>query len=282
MSRLTLLLTALGVSLTAFGADRLGPRIAERFGEPAAITSARAVLAEVLRDPGYEFQLCSNREVSLRKFSPYSFSRGELRISPENLARLREVREGAIVVTIERLDASIDEWVKRGPDALGVAPYVSSEFSHRLAVLIDLNASDELPRLLKTLERTRGSGAEYPHTEVLTTITALLRQERFQPLLDSEIEAAFRRWLGMRFVKRPIHPIGSIAHLSEWERRLCRVDPVTGLVHPFDYFANHPVLIELTPEREKMIETWARDFLAATPPEARWGARGMDPWPIVR
>ncbi len=113
-------------------------------------------------------------------------------------------------------------------------------------------------------------------SELLSTITAILRQERYQPLLESKIEREFRA--AVKEDATTHQPSGAEEISKDKPNSWSYFDPLCGELISFTPYS----WVELTPERSKQIIEWARDYLRKTPPEKRRAAAGMSPWPIVR
>jgi hypothetical protein len=139
---------------------------------------------------------------------------------------------------------------------------------HQLAILIDLNAVEMLPLLLEALAEADRLKLPLAGLQVLSTITGILRQEAYRPLLESDLERQFGEALAAYWQKCQEESSPAWA----WAREHGVPDPVHG--HPRTH--GRPVLlITITPELRAQIETRARDFLASTPVEARQGAAAM-------
>jgi hypothetical protein len=239
------------------------------------IAEARTLVAKIVVEPGWDRQMCGIVESNTAGFSPYAFQRVDERVTQENLLLCRARREAVIAAIVERLPKDI-----RGATAGDhLSVYESYPFTHELAILCDLNAVEALPCLLASLEEVSPRpGFEVARNDLLSTITAILRQESYGPLLASDIEAKFRTALEDQMKRYEYYSErvenGTIAPKYRYRYAF---DERAKATREFQRL----IIIPVTAALEAEVRGWARDFLDRTPEEARLGARGMDPWPIL-
>ena len=270
----------LGSALSLTGHQAVQADSVERGPEYEA---AAKLVDEVIAKPGFTRQICSTRALGNRVlFLPYQFYRGEDKITPKNYQLLRGQRDAVLQVVIDRLpdvmDAVIADWEARSAEGGFRHPYglISYEHSHYLAILIDLNGVEALPTLLALLGSMQGDSYKLQRGDTLSTITGILRQERYQPLLDSDMEQAYR--------ERAFHGVNdrlTPESIEDSSKRYFQFDPITGRACSYTHMTAR-LEIEVTPELEAQIVGWARDFLSTVPAERRLGAKGMNAWPVVR
>jgi hypothetical protein len=220
-------------------------------------------------------QSCSSRTCSPAHLAPFAFARGEMRITSSVYARLRALRPAMLARVGERLLPALRASVDIDRKIAAGEHYLTGHHELLLAILLDLNAVEALPLLLDALVEAERLELSIARTQVLSTITGILRQEGYRPLLESELErrhhaALAAYWEARADVDDP--------HVT-WARANGNLDPVHGLV---PVHGRPVVLVELTPELRAQVEAWARDFLATTPVEARKGAAAMLPKPVTR
>ena len=111
------------------------------------------------------------------------------------------------------------------------------------------------------------------HAKVLTTIAAILREERYAPLLASPWERQFGEKLAKDHEE--------IQRLRESLKGFMIPDnTVIDWNHNLPRSGHSSITLTLDDTAIETITTWAKDYLATTPPEKRRGAAGMHKWPI--
>jgi hypothetical protein len=250
------------------------PPSAQRAPTDAELAQADHELA-LIDDEVSCMQSCSSRSCSAAHLAPFSFARGEMRITPTVYGRLRALRPAILVRIGERLLPAIRASVEIDQKIAAGNHYNTGHHEHLLMILIDLNAVEALPLLLEALAEAERLEMSIARTQVLSTITGILRQEGYRPLLESELERRYGEALAAAWAKRSESDGTAIA----WARMHGNDDPVHGLPQ---MYGRPLVLIDLTPELRAQIETWARDFLATTPDADRKGAAAMVPRPVMR
>lgn len=125
-------------------------------------------MEEVLAKPGIFSQMCMLVPAKSKAELPlFGFGRdwAQTRISVENFRRLRGERAAVVIETAKALDSARGERLELC-----------------LMVLLDLNGVEALPVLLRLEDRLGGvpptSGEHAPRVQVLSVITALLKNEQ--------------------------------------------------------------------------------------------------------
>lgn len=272
-------IVAVAAVVGAGSATAVRAKRAPRFDDVPGIVEARTVVASIVAHPGYDRQNCGSVPSVSDGFSPYGFARGELWVTPENFQRCRARRAAVIAAVRERLAADVEGAVREAAaEHSHLFLMRSYAFSEDLAILIDLNAVEALPELVDVLAATEGRDHELPRIQVLGTITAILRNEGYRPILESDLERAFKavvvKYAERDFMKDAVKD-GTIV---EGRRYRLTLDRHHRVPRP----AWSEVMVPLTSTAVAQVSDWARDFLATTPEEHRLGERGMDPWPILR
>jgi len=239
---------------------------------PCELTQAAALVDEIIENPGLFSQICGSAMVAPNVLSPYMFDRGEERITAANFARLREKRDAVVALLRRRIQSksspstqvsSIEDIIRR---------------PHELAMLIDLNGVEALPELVDYASGL--TFGEPEQADALSTITAILRQERYPPLLTSDIEARYHKAISeaaQRSAGATAITVGGEV-IPPPQRDFLLPDPIHGTpIHAASYCT-----LELTCDRYDQIMSWVRDYLRDTPPERWLAAEGMSPWPIDR
>ncbi len=258
---------------------------------PAATAAdeARKLVEEIAKKPGGRLpQMCSGgriMNVSAPTFSPYMPARGngaEI-VAATNFARIRPLREAAIPAIVAALKETTDHLVKEevapSPDTRPVVCWKCKDLEqgHLLVMLIDLNAVEALPALLEMYEKLERPGCVLPVLDLLSTMTAILRQEGYKPLLGSSIESAYRSAITDR-VTKPYANITDAKKLDEKQRKMIGMDPILKIARASKAYCEIPA----TKDMKERVVKWAKDFLAKTPEDKRRGAAGMEAWPIRR
>jgi hypothetical protein len=224
------------------------------------------------------------------------------RPSPQQFLRVRSQRGAAIVV--------LNDWLDRVAFESSSGQEASRGRSIRLKMLVDLNATSSLPRLKRLADRlvqelekkkTQPSTAsadgesvvepggrarqvreaEDRLGDVLSAIAAILRQERFEPLLrsqmekDAEAEIVKRLDGWLRDVADRVKANGGVVPTSD--REWIVLDPITGYPVSAQCYGESKVGSETI----RQILGWV-DAYAGLPPGKKLDDEGMLPWPIVR
>jgi hypothetical protein len=233
-------------------------------------SATRDFVESVRKNPGFFSQMCSIPvEASQQMFSPYCFSRYEHRVSTDKFQKLRTTRGQSLAVLRERLEAAI----KTRQAASAPSESISGFSSNELVMVIDLNGVELLdglcdltaptkvrhdPALVSTNISDVGTGAGVVRqdddasrvNEVFSTITAILRQEWYKPLLESDLEREFR--IAVKKKRANGDKTLSKDEPNSW----CYYD---SICNEFVSFAPY-CWMGLTPERQKQIIGWARDL----------------------
>lgn len=275
----------------AFADDDTAPAASSSQAAPID-DEARKLVAEILKAPGGRTpQMCAPGRVVVvndPSFSPYMFARDGSAdvVSAKSFTRLREKREKvipAIVAALEETTSKLQRSeVSRKPGATPVVCWTfddatESTQDNLLAMLMDLNAVEALPELVAIYEKLERPGCVLPELDLLSTMTAILRKERYRPLLDSSIEAAFRKVLTDKSTNW-LANITDEKDLTANQRETIAIDPILKVAYTFHAYCQIPA----TRSNKERVVRWAKDFLATTPESKRRGAAGMDPRPIQR
>lgn len=241
------------------------------------------VLANMYRLADFS-QMCDIPEIQLpAKFYYIDIEREEISVRPEGYQKLRDRRNEVIA-------------------------YFKKKHNHftvnELCYFVDLNAVEMLPDLLR-LERklrniallakdgrvrdhkemkdnpgwqnsaTRMIGGSY--TQLLATITALLRNERYMPLMQSDMEADFKTKVEKYAAENPNYPTAD--KIGKDERAYMYFDPVYKKAVGLHVTAEVPI----TRQSVEMIASWADDYIKVQLPSSVATAdKRMSAWPLNR
>jgi hypothetical protein len=103
--------------------------------------------------------------------------------------------------------------------------------------------------------------------ELLSVMAALLRQERFQPLLDSELERSYLVYLKKEAQSEMLKGIKKPEDVSPKEKGWVTFDPIHGL----PVIKHWLQFTKYTPELRLKIREWVNDFLKPLPGARRPG-----------
>lgn len=110
--------------------------------------------------------------------------------------------------------------------------------------------------------RMREFTARVYQREILSVMAALLRHERYQPLLDSNLEAKYFEHLKQEAADAQLARFHSAAEIPSEQKAWIGFDPIHGL--PFRKDQYHAALAPYTPELRQEIRKWAADYLNQT------------------
>jgi len=271
----------------------------------AQSSEAEKLVRKIAYMPEFYQQMCSHppsfgSSVVIHFGGAATFS--EFALSAQQFARLRARRNEVIKVlhvwlenaAAEGLEEtqqepSIEEFkeerVERGEKYIARSSYGTRS---KLLMLVDLNDVSALPLLKAYADKWHKLSKQKPDSwavpqlsDILSTIVAILRQERFEPVLSSQFEkdaeakmADEAKALDETLRRRRDT---NLEELTEQDRAWVLRDPVTGL----------PVILrwypKLTISDETVVEilSWV-DQYQKLPAKKRLDAKGMMPWPINR
>ncbi len=259
---------------------------------------AKKLIQEIMEHPVAYTQMCGAPTLPAEEVSLCGFHRWDGFIAVKDFKRLRDARESVIAVIIQNFEVIL----QRKEFALNVMVHkMEDDYESQMMMLIDLNGVEALPsmvRLLDAVEEKQGAIQRTPprkdvydsvpsqvadlRSAILSTIFAILRQERYEPLLKSEMEGKHKKWIEQNrddllknMTERELK-----GRIEKGEFDFCRVDPIYNI--PCRYFMGNGCTVPLTPELSKTIRSWASDYLAKTPEKQRKGVTGMSPRPIMR
>ena len=288
----------LGAALSLFAAD----------STPVA-KSAWGIIEDVLRQPGAFDQMCTINHWGA--FPAYGVARRGRWITPENFQKLRSERASVVAELVRLLKQYRPEPLRmHSIGTLLVAPVpmvvvgeghvTSPALAPRnpdlLMMLVDLNAVEGLEELLRLESsihaqsiKLASAAAGSPnsselfstvsyHRDLLGVIAAILRQEKYPLLLESEVELEFRRTLEKRAKAEGFSAASVELPLTPNQRRYVSLDPIYRLPSS----PNQPVQIEYTETLRDRIVAFGKSFLKSVPTEKRLAARGMIPEPVTR
>jgi hypothetical protein len=112
-------------------------------------------------------------------------------------------------------------------------------------------------------DATRRRMREFPvrvyQREMLSVMAALLRHERYQPLLDSDLEAKYFEHLKQGAGDQQLARIHSAADIPSGQEGWIGFDPIHGVPFHKDQF--HTGFVPFTPDLRLEIRKWAADYL---------------------
>lgn len=114
--------------------------------------------------------------------------------------------------------------------------------------------------------------------DLLATMLAVLRQEKYGPVLSSTFEKIYAAKLKEQAAEENLEMIKSEADISPNDADYIAIDPIVGL--PF-YPGRKSTEIAYTPALRQDILDWTRAFVKL-PQDKRLGAKGMSSRPYVR
>jgi hypothetical protein len=301
--------------------------------------SAENLLDAAIRNPGTWSQMCDIQFVKKRTPLPLYglLLDSEFQFLPATLGGLRARRDEVVPLLVRRLEAldlskrPVSTPSKLGADdetieTTGLDPHHLSQLL--LNIVIDLNATDCLPSLLRleselsrrleannadpkanpvpefqleagfvagtfeeigerepTPEEAAAAVAKHLRAsaiivqrDLLATMLALLRQERYAPLLDSGIEKQFAAAIRKQAATENFAAIKSAADIPVDDADYIAIDPIVKVPC---YPGGRNTEIAYTPEVRQQVLDWTRAFVKM-PNASHLGAKGMSPRPYVR
>ncbi len=266
---------------------------------------AEKLVRKIAYMPEFYQQMCSlppslGSSVVIHFSGAATFS--EFTLSARQFARLRAQRNEVIKVLhvwLENVTAEGFEETQQEPSreevveelnerGLGYMPRAFYGARSKLLMLVDLNDVSALPLLkayadkwYKIHKRAPDSQTVQRLSDIMSAIVAILRQERFEPVLSSQFEKDAEAKMSdeANALNETLRRKRDANHeeLTEQDRAWVLRDPVTGL----------PVLLrwypKLTISDETVVEilSWV-DQYQKLPAKKRLDAKGMMPWPINR
>ena len=266
------------------------------------------LVEEIAKDPGIFHQSCMavERDSSLDIVLSFSgrSSHSEYEVSAKQYAGLRKEREGAI--------KALEAWLQGKDELTDENSAYKKPYRSKLTMIVDLNATSCLPHLKKCAETWKkafdeaseatkvdwGKVGEMEEKErnklfkkveagdrlgdILSAIVAILRAEKFEPLLKSQLEKdteagiakAMKETWNAEVAERVEANGGEI---PKKERDTVLKDPVSG--DPITLWAYSKQKVS----KESMAEIlgWVDEY-AKLPAEKKLDAKGMLPHPVNR
>ena len=108
--------------------------------------------------------------------------------------------------------------------------------------------------------------------DCLATMLCLLRQERFEPLLKSDLEKSFVAELKKKAKEENLESIKKPADIKEEDAKYVGFDPIAKLP---TYPGRKMAEVKYTPEVRQQILEMVKAFESTVPAEKRLGAKGM-------
>lgn len=297
-------MTALALRSLAFAVLASGIAFAQSDSVPA--NDAAKLVEEIAAKPEIYHQSCMRMErdssleiqVSLRGESSHS----QYEVSAKQFASLRKQRSEAI--------KALEAWLEKG-EAADSDEALTARRS-KLAMLVDLNAVEALPLLKKDAERwkkifdaagtdTKADWSKLDSMDAdkkkailskadsrdrlgdaLSAIAAILRAEKFEPLLKSDIEKDAEASIAEGQKNGWFASI--VEKIKKNDGKVSKKDQEMVWI---DAILNEPVSNYLFPTTKISAETvaqilgWADEF-SKVPEEKRLGEKGMTAWPVNR
>jgi hypothetical protein len=115
--------------------------------------------------------------------------------------------------------------------------------------------------------------------DLLATILCLLRQEKYSPLLSSDVEKSYRAEVLKNAAEENFGPIKKESDIKEEDRAWIIIDPI---INAPTAYAHPQAKIPYTPVLRATIRGWANSWLETTPAPRRDGTKGMTISPVER
>lgn len=257
-------------------------------GPSAPSQTGEELVQQVLANPGAFNQICA--EISWGPLPLYSVARRDTQIASTNYQKLREQRTAVVAELVQQLNHYRP--IPSLPNVTN-SPTVARD-PNFLMMLVDLNAVEALGDLLRIEAVIHAQTLESPldvrhkirrdysiryHRDLLGVIAGILRQEKYQPLLKSELEKEFHSKLQARVqAQETLTKLYGQQSWSPDQRDGMSFDPIYRL----PYGQMRPIETDYTEPVRSQIVVWGNDFLRDVPPGKRMGIRGMIPQPVTR